>query len=234
MFHVFPQPLDISDGVIEEQFKEIPGLSLEDEIKLWTKYDSMVDKIGKEKLRIFKELEMDVLGIWEGVRAESNKSTDLYTMNVMLQRMQCAERGISDDQLYSRYLQMKINDLKKVVERYETCFKAFFNINRKRYNYGLKVFGSHRTDIPVDQRFTPETINNFKETLIKTTEIYEKNVRRMRINLSSTISHPIIRQLLDLWIRTFEKQKRINFDEIQYYEQLYQSISDVDSATRVG
>ncbi len=232
MFHVFTPPLNTSDLAIDDQFVEVTKLDVEEETKLWKKYESIVDTIGKEKLHRFKEMQSEIIEIWKGVRSESNKSSELYTMNVMLQRMQCMDTSLSDDQLYTKYLEMKINHYKKQIELYEKCFNAYFKINRRKYNYGLKVRGIDRLDILENERFTSKTIQKFIQDLENSIEFYEENIRRMRINTSSMSSHIIIQQLLTLFVNTFTKQRRIHQREIEYYQQLYQTYSELDSTTR--
>ncbi len=232
MFHVFTPPLNTSDLAIDDQFVEVTKLDVEEETKLWKKYESIVDTIGKEKLHRFKEMQSEIIEIWKGVRSESDKSSELYTMNVMLQRMQCMDTSLSDDQLYTKYLEMKINHYKKQIELYEKCFNACFKINRRKYNYGLKVRGIDRLDIPENERFTIKTIQKFIQDLENSIEFYEENIRRMRINTSSMSSHIIIQQLLTLFVNTFTKQRRIHLREIEYYQQLYQTYSELDSTTR--
>lgn len=107
-FQAFAPPLKVDESVISAQFVEVQEISPEEETKLWAKYESTVHTFGKEKLHRFKEMELEVLEIWKGVKSESNKTADIYTMNVMLQRFQCQEHGLTDDQLYTKYLEMKI------------------------------------------------------------------------------------------------------------------------------
>ncbi len=234
MIHVFAPPLNVSNLVIDEQFVEVERLSLDEERKLWKRYEDMVDTVGKEKLHRFKEMELDVIDIWKAVKAETNKTSELYTMNVMLQKVMCGYTDMSDDEVYNKYLEMKINHYSKQIELYEKCFKAYFKINRRRYNYGLKVRGITRSDIPEDKRFTPETILKFIRDLENTTEFYDENIRRMRINTVQMSSHRIIQQLLELFVNTFRKQKRIHNLEIEYYQRLYQMHSEVATAARVA
>ncbi len=216
----FPQPINVDESVISAQFVEVPGISHEAESKLWATYVSKVHEFGKEKLHRFKEMELEVLEVWRGVRAESDKSSDLFTMNVMLQRMQCREPGLSDDQLYRKYLEMKLEHFIKQIELHEACFTAYFKLERKKYNYALKIRGMDRTDIPYTSRYSIENVREFIKELEESTHVYDKNVHRMRINLKSMVSHPIIAQLQDLFVETFKKQKALHLKEIKYYQGL--------------
>jgi hypothetical protein len=220
-FQTFDPPVNVDDSVINAQFVEVQGISPEEETKLWVKYESTVHSFGKEKLNRFKHQECDILAIWQGVKAESDKTSDIYTMNVMLQKFQCQERDLSDEQLYTNFLIMKINHLKKQIELHEKCFIAYFKLERKKYNYGLKNRGYSRTDIPVSNRFTASTIKKFIDELEGAKGIYDKNIQRMRINTSSVANHTIIQEMLRLFIETFEKQKKIHLKEIEYYKELY-------------
>ncbi len=232
-FQTFAPPLNVDDSVISAQFVEVPGISPEEESKLWAKYESTVHSFGKEKLNRFKHQECDILSIWQGVKAESDKTSDIYTMNVMLQKFQCQERDLTDEQLYTNYLKMKINDFKTQIELHEKCFNAYFKLERKKYNYGLKNRGYSRTDIPESKRFTASTINKFINELEESKGIYDKNMQRMRINTSSVANHAIIKEMLRLFNQTFEKQKRIHLKEIEYYKELYESHIQT-SNVRVG
>ncbi len=232
-FQTFAPPLNVDDSVINAQFVEVQGISPEEETKLWVKYESTVHSFGKEKLNRFKHQECDILTIWQGVKAESDKTSDIYTMNVMLQKFQCQERDLSDEQLYTNFLIMKINHFKKQIELHEKCFIAYFKLERKKYNYGLKVRSENRTDIPVSNRFTASTIKKFIDELEGAKGIYDKNIRRMRINTEPMSSHAIIQEMLRLFIETFEKQKKIHLKEIEYYKELYETLIQTPNV-RVG
>ncbi len=72
-FQTFAPPLNVDDSVISAQFVEVPGISPEAESKLWASYESKVHEFGKEKLHRFKEMELELLDVWRGVREESDK-----------------------------------------------------------------------------------------------------------------------------------------------------------------
>ncbi len=231
MFCTFPQPLKV-DAIVRAQFVEVHGLSPEDETKLWKKYNSVIDTIGKEKLHRFSEMESALREVWEGVQYESDKTSDMFTMNVMLQRIQCRETGLTDDELYHKYLEMKVSHFKTQIELYEKCFNAFFKLERKKHNYGLKIRGINRTDIPVSSRYSVHDVHQYICELEHTKGIYDKNLHMMDINLNSLISNKYIQQVKQLWIETFEKQKQIHLDEIKYYNKMIEIYSE--SNARVG
>ncbi len=229
----FPQPLEVNDDVISAQFVEVQGQSPEAESKLWETYDSKVKEFIKEKVYRFKEFEMNMLDIWNGVKHGSDKSSQHYTMNVMLQKMMGRDKSLSDDEYYNKYLEMKVEHLKKSIELHEECFKAYFKLERKKFNYGLKVRGINRTDIPESKRFTARTVLEFINALEGCKLNYDGNIRRMIINLGPKSSNIYIKQALELFIETVGKQKNIHLNEIEYYKELYTNLVD-NVNVRVG
>ncbi len=220
----FPQPINVSDDVILAQFVEVHGISPEAESKLWTTYVSKVNEFGKEKLRLFKDMECEIIDFWKGIKASSDKSSDIYTMNVMLQKMMCRDKSLTDEEYYSKYLDMKIDHFKKAIELHETCFIAYFALERKKYSYGLKVRGINRLDIPESNRFDERTIQKFIKELEDSKPFYDKNIHRMRINLSSIMSNIYVQRLFELFVETFDKQKKIHDKEIEHYKEIYKQV----------
>lgn len=222
----------ITPREIEDLFVTDPELSPAQESILWNTYLDKSDAIRFEKVRRYEGM----FTAFENIKRWSTipPSSEYFQQFVRSSMDMCRILGtdVNPNQAMEMYLHSFIVILETQVAFSEKYTDIENILSRKRFAYALEIRSANNTDIPFEERFTLDDVQDYLNSLITAIASFNRSLSRFNVikgekaGLEDMASKCVV-QGCDMIIACYDRIKIKHAIEIAHYQGLCDALGVV-------